>query len=175
MQVGEVLTIMNHGAVVSMRKDSDDRAFIPGWMHRNSRDNSTHLVTTQGVELTLKDLIAFYVHPNKKSKKIYKALGCNVMVLKHDDSKGDKSDGAATSGGEAGRDQDGKKKRSRKSRDRRVSTKSAGAASSNGEEEETDGAAASKKKEGKKSEVRCRIVLFPFSPASLFPNFSLAA
>jgi hypothetical protein len=33
-QVGEVLDLRKDGAVVSLHKDSDDRAFIPGWLHR---------------------------------------------------------------------------------------------------------------------------------------------
>jgi hypothetical protein len=51
---------------------------------RNNRSKSNFLVTTQGVELALKDLIAFYIDPKKKSKE-HKAIGCNVMVLKHVD------------------------------------------------------------------------------------------
>ena len=83
MKIGEVLEIKQDGAVASLKKDSDDRAFIPGWSHQSVHTRAKFLVTSQGVELALKDLVAFYVDPKKKPPKQYKAVGCNVMVLKH--------------------------------------------------------------------------------------------
>ena len=83
MQIGEILQIQKYGAVASLRKDTDERAFIPGWSHEHVRSGASFLVTSQGVELALKDLVAFYVDPKKKPRKEFKAVGCNVMVLKH--------------------------------------------------------------------------------------------
>ena len=82
-QIGEILAIQKYGAIASLRKDTDERAFIPGWSHEHVRSGASFLVTSQGVELALKDLVAFYVDPKKKPRKEFKAVGCNVMVLKH--------------------------------------------------------------------------------------------
>lgn len=135
-----MLEIHKDGAVVSLRKDSEDKAFIPGWSHRNTKTkNVNFLMTTQGVELAHKDLIAFYIDPNQKSDK-YKAVGCNVMVLKHA-AVGNQSTGAqnarrrsssgapvehlgAVSGNEEGGSQN-KMKRNKK-RSRKNSAKSGG-------------------------------------------------
>ena len=83
MQIGEILEIQKYGAVASLRKDTEERAFIPGWSHQHVRSGTSFLVTSQGVELALKDLVAFYVDPKRKPRKEFKAVGCNVMVLKH--------------------------------------------------------------------------------------------
>jgi hypothetical protein len=77
-----VLTIRKSGAIVSLGKDSEERAFIPGWSHRNLKYGGTFLTTTQGVELAIKDLITFCLDPTQ-TEKGFEAVGCNVTVLKH--------------------------------------------------------------------------------------------
>jgi len=60
---------------------------INGWQHTNTKfPGQKFLTTTQGVELALKDLITFCVDPNLEPKEPYKAVGCNVTVLKHANS-----------------------------------------------------------------------------------------
>jgi len=83
MQVGEVLAIKTTGAVVSMGKDSDEKAFIPGWAHRNVKYKGNFLTTTQGVELAINDLITFCIDPSVPETDSFKYVGCNVTVLKH--------------------------------------------------------------------------------------------
>jgi len=83
MQVGEVLGIRKTGAVVSMGKDSDEKAFIPGWSHRNIKYKGNFLTTTQGVELAVNDLITFCIDPAANEVEDFKYVGCNVTVLKH--------------------------------------------------------------------------------------------
>merc|ERR1712186_65202 len=160
MKIGEVLEIKQDGAVASLKKDSDDRAFIPGWSHQSVHTRAKFLVTSQGVELALKDLVAFYVDPKKKPPKQYKAVGCNVMVLKHGgkvekNSKGSPKKSATDSGDSS----DGlKKDKKKKRRDRRTSTKSG--ASSVGHAEEVDGAKVSKKAKAPAKEQKPRSVAY---------------
>jgi len=154
MKIGEVLEIKQDGAVASLKKDSDDRAFIPGWSHQSVHTRAKFLVTSQGVELALKDLVAFYVDPKKKPPKQYKAVGCNVMVLKHGGKvekapKTDKTlvqESAVSSDGQ----KNGKTKKSR--RNRKASTKS-GISSI---EDEADGAGVSKKTKAQSKEQKTR-------------------
>lgn len=164
MQIGEILEIQNNGAVASLRKDTDERAFIPGWSHQHVRSGTSFLVTSQGVELALKDLVAFYVDPKKKPRKGFKAVGCNVMVLKHGGKVGTdnltefeivtqvilhlkvekNSKGSKQSVTDSGDSSDGLKKgKKKKRRDRKASTKSG--ASSVGHGDESDGAKLSRK------------------------------
>jgi len=160
MQIGEILQIQKYGAVASLRKDTDERAFIPGWSHEHVRSGASFLVTSQGVELALKDLVAFYVDPKKKPRKEFKAVGCNVMVLKHGgkvekNSKGSPKKSATDSGDSS----DGlKKDKKKKRRDRRTSTKSG--ASSVGHAEEVDGAKVSKKAKAPAKEQKPRSVAY---------------
>ncbi len=83
-----MLRINKYGAVVSLGKDSEEKAFIPGWSNRNTKFQGNFLTTTQGVELALRDLVTFCVDPSQaKQPKGFKFVGCNVTVLKHADEK----------------------------------------------------------------------------------------
>ena len=49
MQVGEVLEISRYGAIVSLTKNADEKAWIPGWEHSNiGYKGAKFLTTTQG-------------------------------------------------------------------------------------------------------------------------------
>ena len=82
----QVLSIRNYGAIVKLGKDSKEKAFIPGWSYRNSKISAIFLTTTQGVELSIQDLITFCVDPHQE-KEGFDAVGCNVTVLKHASDK----------------------------------------------------------------------------------------
>jgi len=154
MQIGEILAIQKYGAIASLRKDTDERAFIPGWSHEHVRSGASFLVTSQGVELALKDLVAFYVDPKKKPRKEFKAVGCNVMVLKHGGKVEKTSKSSKPSVTDSGESSDGLKKgKKKKLRDRRTSTKS-GASSAN---DEADGAKISKKAKDPAKERKRRV------------------
>jgi len=159
MQIGEILEIQNNGAVASLRKDTDERAFIPGWSHQHVRSGTSFLVTSQGVELALKDLVAFYVDPKKKPRKGFKAVGCNVMVLKHGGKVEKNSKGSKQSVTDSGDSSDGLKKgKKKKRRDRKASTKSG--ASSVGHGDESDGAKLSRKAKAPAQEQKPRGVAY---------------
>ncbi len=91
-----MLSIKNNGAVVSLGKDSNEKAFIPGWAHRNLKFKGDFMTTTQGVELAIGDLITFCIDPSQPESKSYKCVGCNVTVLKHADYKGKGMGNSAT-------------------------------------------------------------------------------
>ena len=55
---------------------------LSGWAHGNTKHKGSFLTTTQGVELAIKDLITFCIDP-VQTHKDFKAVGCNVTVLKH--------------------------------------------------------------------------------------------
>jgi len=159
MQIGEILEIQKYGAVASLRKDTDERAFIPGWSHEHVRSDTSFLVTSQGVELALKDLVAFYVDPKKKPRKEYKAVGCNVMVLKHGGKVEKTSKASKQSVTDSGDSSDGQKRgKKKKMRNRKSSTKSG--ASSVGLGDDADGARVSKKTKAPAHEQKPRGVTY---------------
>jgi len=88
MKMGLVKEVRRNGAVVHVKEEGEDkeqRFFIPGWSftHTNS-PKVKFLTTTQGVGLSVGDLVNFYIDPNMTAKP-YDAVACNVDVLKHAD------------------------------------------------------------------------------------------
>ena len=80
LQIGEIVEIQKNGAVASL-KENGELMFIPGWKHTRKHSVTPFLLTYEGVELAFKDLIAFYIDPEERPCKGYKAVGCNVVVL----------------------------------------------------------------------------------------------
>jgi len=88
MKMGIVKEIRKNGAVAHVKEEDEEkeqRYFIPGWAftHFNT-PKIKFLTTTQGVGLSVGDLVNFYIDPNVYAKP-YDAVACNVDVLKHAD------------------------------------------------------------------------------------------
>merc|ERR1719474_548275 len=88
MKMGLVKEIRKNGAIAHVKEEGEDKEqkfFIPGWSftHFNS-PKVKFLTTTQGVGLSIGDLVNFYIDPNVVAKP-YDAVACNVDVLKHAD------------------------------------------------------------------------------------------
>jgi len=88
MKMGLVKEIRKNGAVAYVKEEGEEneqKFFIPGWAftHFNSF-KVKFLTTTQGVGLSIGDLVNFYIDPNVFAKP-YDAVACNVDVLKHAD------------------------------------------------------------------------------------------
>jgi len=88
MKMGTVSEIRKNGAV-AMVKDSNpesdkvEKYFVPGWAYRHvNTPKGQFLTTTQGVGLSVGDLINFYIDPKLEAKP-YDAVACNVDILKH--------------------------------------------------------------------------------------------
>lgn len=87
--MGTVTEIRKNGAVAVVKDSTTEpekveRFFVPGWAfkHVNTPKAPQFLTTTQGVGLSVGDLINFYVDPKQEAKP-YDAVACNVDVLKH--------------------------------------------------------------------------------------------
>jgi len=88
MKMGLVKEIRKNGAIAYVKEEGEDKEqkfFIPGWSftHFNS-PKVKFLTTTQGVGLSIGDLVNFYIDPNVVANP-YDAVACNVDVLKHAD------------------------------------------------------------------------------------------
>ena len=88
MKMGIVKEIRKNGAVAHVKEEDEEKEqkyFIPGWAftHFNT-PKIKFLTTTQGVGLSVGDLVNFYIDPNVFAKP-YDAVACNVDVLKHAD------------------------------------------------------------------------------------------
>lgn len=89
MKMGYVKEIRKNGAIAVVKEEGQDleqKFFIPGWSftHINTPKVVKFLTTTQGVGLSVGDLVNFYIDPNMHAKP-YDAVACNVDVLKHAD------------------------------------------------------------------------------------------
>jgi hypothetical protein len=87
MKMGIVKEIRKNGAVALVKEEGQDleqKFFIPGWSftHINTPKIVKFLTTTQGVGLSVGDLVNFYIDHNMHAKP-YDAVACNVDVLKH--------------------------------------------------------------------------------------------
>jgi len=81
MMIGQVIEIRKNGAIVSVRDDSEEKVYVPGWRHESQSKRGVWLTTLTGENLGLRDLVAYYVDTNN-TKQGYHAVGKNVMVLK---------------------------------------------------------------------------------------------
>merc|ERR1719209_2707701 len=81
MMIGQVVEIRKNGAVVSVRDDSKEKVFIPGWSRQTMAKNGTWLTTLTGDSIGMRDLIAYYLDTNLTVPG-FTAVGKNVMVLK---------------------------------------------------------------------------------------------
>jgi len=90
MKMGIVKEIRKNGAVAVVKEEGEEKEqsyFIPGWSfsHLNT-PRTKFLTTTQGVGLSIGDLVNFYIDNNMFAKP-YDAVACNVDVLKHAEIK----------------------------------------------------------------------------------------
>lgn len=81
MMIGQVIEIRRNSAVVSVRDDSEEKIYVPGWRHENTSRKGVWLTTVTGETVGLRDLVAYYVDTNT-TKEGFHAVGRNVMVLK---------------------------------------------------------------------------------------------
>jgi len=81
MMIGQVVGIRKNGAVVSVRDDSQEKIFIPGWSKENDSRSGVWLTTLAGDTIGLRDLVAYYIDANETMPG-FTAVGKNVMVLK---------------------------------------------------------------------------------------------
>jgi len=81
MMIGQVVEIRRNGAVVSVRDDSKERVFIPGWSKQNHTRHGQWLTTLTGDSIGMRDLIAYYLDTNITMPG-FTAVGKNIMVLK---------------------------------------------------------------------------------------------
>jgi len=81
MMIGQVVGIRKNGAVVSVRDDSQEKIFIPGWSKENEKRSGVWLTTLTGDTIGMRDLVAYYIDSNETMPG-YTAVGKNVMVLK---------------------------------------------------------------------------------------------
>ena len=86
MKMGIVKEIRKNGAIAVVKEEDEEteqKFFIPGWSfsHVNT-PRSKFLTTTQGVGVSIGDLVNFYIDTNMVAKP-YDAVACNVDVLKH--------------------------------------------------------------------------------------------
>jgi len=81
MMIGQVVGIRKNGAVVSVRDDSQEKIFIPGWSKENDSRSGVWLTTLAGDTIGLRDLVAYYIDTNETMPG-FTAVGKNVMVLK---------------------------------------------------------------------------------------------
>jgi len=81
MMIGQVVEIRKNGAVVSVRDDSKEKVFIPGWSKQTNNKQGTWLTTLTGDSIGMRDLIAYYIDTNVNMQG-FTAVGKNIMVLK---------------------------------------------------------------------------------------------
>jgi len=81
MMIGQVVSIRKNGAVISVRDDSQDQVFIPGWSKENKSRTGQRLTTLTGDTIGYRDLVAYYID-NSDTMPGFTAVGKNVMVLK---------------------------------------------------------------------------------------------
>jgi len=81
MMVGQVVEIRRNGAVLSVREDSQDKVFVPGWKRQLANSSGVWLSTMSGECIGQGDLVAYYVDI-QDVRPGYAAVGKNVMVLK---------------------------------------------------------------------------------------------
>jgi len=81
MMVGQVIEIKKNAAIVSVRDDSEEKVYVPGWKHEYHSRKGAKLTTLTGEIIGSRDLVAYYVDTNA-TKDGYHAVGKNVMVLK---------------------------------------------------------------------------------------------
>jgi len=81
MMIGQVVSIRKNGAVISVRDDSEEKVFVPGWSKENSARSGTWLTTLTGDTIGMRDLVAYYV-ASDETMPGFTAVGKNVMVLK---------------------------------------------------------------------------------------------
>jgi len=81
MMIGQVVEIRRNGAVVSVRDDSKERVFIPGWSKQNHSRQGQWLTTLTGDSIGMRDLIAYYLDTNINMPG-FTAVGKNIMILK---------------------------------------------------------------------------------------------
>ena len=85
MKMGIVQDIRKNGAVVIVKTEDSDleqKYFIPGWAFNVNNSRQRQLTTTQGIGLSVGDLVNFYIDPNTQAKP-YDGVACNVDILKH--------------------------------------------------------------------------------------------
>jgi hypothetical protein len=90
MKMGIVKEIRKNGAVAIVKNEDSDleqKYFIPGWAFSVNSSRQKQLTTTQGIGLSVGDLVNFYIDPNSQAKP-YDAVACNVDILKHADAPG---------------------------------------------------------------------------------------
>jgi len=97
MKMGIVKEIRKNGAVAMVKdegQENEQKFFIPGWSftHVNTPKVVKFLTTTQGVGLSVGDLVNFYIDPNMHANP-FDAVACNVDVLKHADVATNKKGG----------------------------------------------------------------------------------
>lgn len=81
MMIGQIVNIRKNGAIISIREDSMEKVFVPGWSKENNKRPGLWLTTLTGDTVGLRDLVAYYVDTNE-SMPGFTAVGKNVMVLK---------------------------------------------------------------------------------------------
>jgi len=82
MMVGQVIEIRKNAAIVSVRDDSEEKVYVPGWKHEyHTARKGAKLTTLTGEIIGSRDLVAYYVDTNA-TKEGFHAVGKNVMVLK---------------------------------------------------------------------------------------------
>jgi len=81
MMIGQVVAIKKNGAVISVRDDSEDKVFVPGWCREVANRPGLWLSTLTGDCIGMRDLVAYYIDVDE-SMPGYTAVGKNVMVLK---------------------------------------------------------------------------------------------
>ena len=90
MKMGIVKEIRKNGAVAIVKNEDSDleqKYFIPGWAFNVNNSRQRQLTTTQGIGLSVGDLVNFYIDPNCQAKP-YDAVACNVDILKHAEAPG---------------------------------------------------------------------------------------
>lgn len=88
MKMGLVKEIRKNGAIAYVKEEGEDKEqkfFIPGWAYTHANAPKVKLLTTtQGIGLSIGDLVNFYIDANVTAVP-YDAVACNVDVLKHAD------------------------------------------------------------------------------------------
>ena len=81
MMIGQVVSIRKNGGVISVREDSEEQVFVPGWSKENASRPGIWLTTLTGDTIGLRDLVAYYV-ASDETMPGFTAVAKNVMVLK---------------------------------------------------------------------------------------------
>jgi len=85
MMVGQVLEVRRNGAVVSLREDSNEKVFIPGWKRILANSRRVWLSTENGECIGEGDIVAYYL--DTEVRPGYNGVGKNVMVLKEKEAE----------------------------------------------------------------------------------------